>query len=395
MRTSRKITFAIALPLLAAATLARAEDPPGYFKVPGTDTTVKFYGYGVIDGAFDMQPALGDFGTIVNAITNPAAPGNTDGYAAKDQWTMTANRSRLGFTSTTPSSLGEVTAKVEGDFLGGTLRLRHGYGTIGPVLAGKTWSTFLDLDALPETVDFTGGIGSSNFDTPRMTQVRVTVPIDPKVALALAVEQDETGSTDARFPGGLVGAFTFSPDWGHVAARVLLQQYGTFVARSGNTPAIKYNNTAVAWQLSGHFRISKDSLQWAVVSGDGLGAYGAGFQALEVASPAPDRTNHFWHSTGYTLGYAHVWTPTVRSNLVLSELTFDRDGTFTHDADFQKVANAFVNTFVTLAKNCELGLEYAYGQATTFGKAMVREDGSATDQLKESRLQMALQFNFF
>ena len=391
---------AVALALLALPAALRADDAPGFFPLPGTSTQLQIYGYVALDAAYDNKQGLGDFGTIVNAIQSGRAGSTVDGFAPENQWTMTANRSRFGFASSTPSDFGDITAKVEGDFLTGTLRLRHAYGTIGPMLIGRTWSTFMDLDALPETVDFTGAIGWSNFDTPRMAQVRYTLALDGHNSAALAIEKDQTGSTNSQFPGGVVGVYTYKGDWGHAAARVLMQRYGTFTPGTpavGATPAspeVKFTSTAFAWQLSGHFQFGKDALQWSFLTGKGLGAYGAGFQAIGATDPSGERYD-FWKSNGYSLGYAHVWTGKVRSNLVLSQLDYKRDD-FTVDTDIHRVQNGFLNTFITFAKNAELGIEYAYGNATAFaGGAYQRMDGSRTDSIKESRLQMAMQFNFF
>ena len=58
-----------------------------------------------------------------------------------------------------------MTFNVEGDFRGGTLRLRHGYGSYKGVLAGQTWSNYnsfvgntstLDFDSLPGTAGYQG-----------------------------------------------------------------------------------------------------------------------------------------------------------------------------------------------------------------------------------------------
>ena len=40
-------------------------------------------------------------------------------------------------------------------------RIRHAYGTFGGLLVGQTWSTFMDLDNYPETVDFNGPTGAT------------------------------------------------------------------------------------------------------------------------------------------------------------------------------------------------------------------------------------------
>jgi hypothetical protein len=227
--------------------------------------------------------------------------------------------------------------------------MAHAFGTVGlgtfgggsgTLLFGKTWSTFFDLDASPETVDFTGGIGSSNFDTARMPQLRYTMPFTKQASLSQAVEQDQTNSTGAPFPGGAVGAFTYSGDWGHVGARVLVQPYSTFVGQTLFNPGVKYSDMALGWQLSGHFKFGSGSLQWAVLTGKGLGAYGDGIQAIGLNDVLGQKYD-FWRSTGVTVGCAHVWNDHVRSNLVLSELKYKKDTLFTTGSDIEKIQKCF------------------------------------------------------
>ena len=50
----------------------------------------------------------------------------------------------------------ELRMFLETDFYGtsSALRLRHAYGSWGGLLAGQTWSTFVDEDNMPRTIDF-------------------------------------------------------------------------------------------------------------------------------------------------------------------------------------------------------------------------------------------------
>ena len=65
---------------------------------------------------------------------------------------------------------------VETDFYGtsSALRLRHAYGSFGGLLAGQTWSTFVDEDNMPSTIDFEAPMA---FASIRQAQVRWTQKI--------------------------------------------------------------------------------------------------------------------------------------------------------------------------------------------------------------------------
>jgi hypothetical protein len=71
-----------------------------------------------------------------------------------------ARQSRIGIESTIGTRIGRLRTYIEGDFVGPegqlTFRLRHAFGQVGYMTVGQTWSTAMDLEALPKTVDFEG-----------------------------------------------------------------------------------------------------------------------------------------------------------------------------------------------------------------------------------------------
>ena len=71
-----------------------------------------------------------------------------------------ARQSRIGVESTIGTKIGRLRTYIEGDFVGPggqfTFRLRHAFGQAGYWTVGQTWSTAMDLEALPKTVDFEG-----------------------------------------------------------------------------------------------------------------------------------------------------------------------------------------------------------------------------------------------
>lgn len=78
------------------------------------------------------------------------------------------------------------------------LRLRQAYGEYAGFLVGQTWSTFMDLDDLPETVDFNGPIGAP---FSRRTMLRYTYG-DAKAgyqfSVAMADPEDQFGGGSAN-----------------------------------------------------------------------------------------------------------------------------------------------------------------------------------------------------
>ena len=150
--------------LVAATGLLSEGEFPGSFKLPGTNTSLGFYGYAKLDIIRDLNAFQGDSPSF------PAIP--LDGTAAARRQGATrlqARQSRFNIETRTPTEFGTLRTLIEGDFFGTggnaltsnstTFRLRHAYGELGPVLGGQTWSNFMDPQSIPETVDFNGPAG--------------------------------------------------------------------------------------------------------------------------------------------------------------------------------------------------------------------------------------------
>ena len=76
----------------------------------------------------------------------------------------------------------ELRMYVEGDFYGSgsAFRLRHAYGSDGGLLAGQTWTNFLDPDNFPNTIDFESPMAFPSF---RQAQVRYTAKLSDQATM--------------------------------------------------------------------------------------------------------------------------------------------------------------------------------------------------------------------
>ena len=126
------------------------------------------------------------------------AVGLTAGVNELHQITLHARQSRLFVRTATLTTWGDVNTPLEFDLFGTSgnesvsnshnLRLRHAYGTLGGLLAGQTWSNFMMVSALPETLDFGGPVGQTFV---RQAQVRWTQPFSGD-QWSVALENPET-----------------------------------------------------------------------------------------------------------------------------------------------------------------------------------------------------------
>ena len=108
-----------------------------------------------------------------------------------------ARETRLFLDMRGPVEGKELRMYVETDFYGSgnVLRLRHAYGSYGGLLAGQTWSTFLDDNNFPNTIDFESPMA---FPSIRQAQLRWTQKLGAKVSWSAAVEDNKSAIVPAR-----------------------------------------------------------------------------------------------------------------------------------------------------------------------------------------------------
>ena len=200
-----------------AVAAAQSDDPSrdilqdftGAWRLPGTDAALAIGGFVKTDVVYNFDPLQIKDRFIVGSI--PVGISETTGDEA--QSSVTADQSRLNFDLRQPTHFGIMRAFIEGDFAGSgeTFRLRHAFGQWKRMLAGKTWSTFMDPDASPEEIDFEGLNGRINV---RQAQIRFMPTFGEAYELQFALEdpnpQIQNGSGVTRTPD-MVLAGRFQP----------------------------------------------------------------------------------------------------------------------------------------------------------------------------------------
>jgi len=191
---------------VSAAAAVEAGDKPRSWKLPGTNTSMNIGGF----VKFSTQWSFNNDGVTSNLEgTGAGLLRGAQGSAAENAFNggtfqMTARRSRFWIQTWTPTDWGELRTYIEADFAanGGlgaiqVLRLRHAYGTLGPVLAGQTTTLFGGLIGAPELLDD----GSPQaLGALRVPQIRYTHNFGGGLTLAVALE-DSADRNDANLPG--------------------------------------------------------------------------------------------------------------------------------------------------------------------------------------------------
>ncbi len=177
-----------------ASSAAPTERPKGLQTQIG-DFSVKLGGYIKVDLIHDFD-AIGSTDSF-DPRTIP-----TDGSDAGTNTRMHARQTRLNLDVRGPTSAGDVRLFAEGDFFGSgnAFRLRHAFGTLGPVLGGQTWTTFMDEDAMPETLDFESPIA---FPLIRQAQIRLRHEFGDGSYGAIALEDPASNVIAPPVPGAI------------------------------------------------------------------------------------------------------------------------------------------------------------------------------------------------
>jgi len=406
MSRSKNLLSALATLLLVAPALHAAD-------VTTTgDTKLRVYGFVHVYGYYyadaDQNTNSGSFGKLgapslfyTNLADQSGAPDKTI--------RMNYAPTRLGFASTTPSAdLGDVTTKLEMDFNGTNYpHTRLAQIGIGNWTFGQQWSLWTDGDAGADTVDWAGPIGGTCYDTPRYVAINYSNKIDKNNSFGFALENNtglndgnvgDSASPKAKMPT-IVGAYTYSGDWGHVGLRALAQNYTAWTPGTATVASKDYSKMGSAFQVSGQVNIAKDSLVYDVFTGNGLGQYGAGVQ--EISINATTQTITLIKNTGFMVGYTKAWTDAVRSNLVISGSVYGSDndvaGTNSTTGVLAKTMSYYaINTFVKVAKNAEVGFEIVNEGAKAFGSnnVWIDKDGKTTNKQSATKLEVSLHASF-
>lgn len=393
-----------------------AGDIPGSFRLPGSETSLRVYGFAELNMVHDFK---GDNSDQDYATFLPYVPLNGSAEANKKGRTFIhARTSRLGIEASTPTAYGPLGIKIEGDFnndprtgnaaVSGKIeniftqqatnsynfRLRQAYGQLGGFLVGQTWSTFMDVDTLPETVDFNGPIGSTFI---RQPQIRYTYKTASAGAFTAAIENSDSYVLDntatvttagfSRVPD-LVARWDKGFDWGSISVRGLSHEH-----RVNDGAGVSESRRGYGLAASGLVKtVGDDFMTWQLTGGNGIGRY---LNYIEGAFyDAAENRILMEKALGVVLGYQHKASDSLRFNAALgAQKNYNNEYTDFARANGldsgrfginRKLWQAHLGFIWNPVKGVDLGAEYIHGRRTT----LAGEEGDL------SRLNFSAKYNF-
>ena len=339
------------------------------------DFTWKFGGYIKVDLIHDFD----DIGST--DFFDPRTIPTSGAVEPGDTTHLQANQTRFNLDVRGPSTAGPFRGFFEGDFYGtdGSFRIRHAFGEIEHVLGGKTWTTFMDEEAMPETLDFES---PTAFPLVRTAQIRWSQKLEGGDYFAMALEDPAsevepppgvTGEVKEPWPD-LTGRYHWLNPLGHV-------QLGLFTGMARFVPDTGGEDDALLWGVNVSTKLKtweKDYAIAQVTYGDGVGRYRGGITA------APDANGDLEAVPilGLMGSYEHHWSEKYRSTLAYSWGEADLPGD-AQTSDSQEVQYLAANLIWQFADRAWVGMEYLYGYNETFDD----EDGTA------NRLQFSMRFD--
>ncbi len=323
-RPAAVATAALVAALIGAPSAASADE--------GGGPTFTWGGYVKFDAIYnttgrDVGPGgsdLGDYFLVPHLIP-------IDGQAEDDGGlNLNARESRFWLKTELDTDYGPFKTYIEVDLYGfnaslgderltnsSTVRLRHAYGQLGGFMLGQYWSTFMDLAALPEKIDFGTPAGRV---FARQAMIRYTHQLSSG-SLDIALENPETTLTagdgtnvtrDDDLVPDVIVRYTHKGDGYHVSAAAMGR--ALISDASGDTEL----GIGVAGRVSGRVdTIGKDNFKVAVNGGLGLGRYMA-LNAYTAGAIDVDGSIAPTPVVGAHTSYQHWWSDTTRSSLVLS-----------------------------------------------------------------------------
>lgn len=344
------------------------------------ETTFDYGGYIKLDASFSQHSDQQRAASVGDDFLVPSTIAVGDGSAKGDTvFDSNSKFSRLNFKTTTDTDAGKVIGFIEMDFNAGNDErltnqssngLRHAFFKWqkqdgNEVLAGQTWSTFFNVAALPEAVDFVGPTSGTIFV--RQSQLRYTSAMGTG-KLMLAAENssvslydagsgydnnqvDDSGLPDliARYDGK-AGGLNYSAA---VMGRQVAYNDGT-----NDDSQIGYGVT-----FSGKYVLDNgDDIKFMASQGH-LGRYMA-LNAFRDGAVEASGDIELISAMGGYLAYRHMWSDRLRSTISYAYGTADNPDTLVADVT-KTISNANVNLMYSPTKKLTFGGEYILANRET------------------------------
>lgn len=371
----------------------------------------EIYGFAQADYIQDFKRVDQNWDATLRPSRIPTTSGE---FGSNGQSIISVRQSRFGVQASQEIAGEPLFVKFEFDLFGTgadegktTFRLRHAYGSWGPILAGQTNSVFMDGDTFPNVVDYWGPNGMVFLRTPQIRFTWKRGPHELAIAAEHAVNDIDPGNireldpalgsgitNDEKIPD-FTAHYRYDGGFGHVQLAGIIRRVG-FDTPGAPENEPKNHDTGWGVNLASNLNTwGKDVLHLSAVYGRGIASYmndggtdlapKAVLEAIQLGLPIPPGalSPEAVPIYGLMAYYDHLWSKSLSTSLGYSQVRVDNTNFQEPDA-FRLGQYASANLLWTPDPRILMGAEYLWGR---------RKDKNGADG-DDSRLQFTFKYNF-
>jgi hypothetical protein len=385
------------------ATAARAQDPAQ--PKPDSKPTFEIYGFAQLDMGHDFMQVDPSWTDTLRVTKLPSFEKQ---FGENNSTFASVKQSRLGFSSSTPTALGDLKTKFEIDMFGvggdagqTTIRLRHAWGEVGAFGAGQTMSPFMDIDVFPNIFEYWGPTGMVFF---RNVQFRWTPVRTDEQTFMIGIERPgasgdqgvyagriELSSIKPRFPvPDLSAAYKYSQKWGYVRVGGMLREIRWDDTLKSTTRDLSGSVNGWGLNFTSNLNAGKnDVLRLGFVYGHGIENYmndspvDVGIKN-NLSNPVTPVVGEALPIVGITAFLDHTWNQKFTSAVGYSMQDISNSDAQAPDA-FRRGRYAVGNVVYAPVANVLVAAELQWGRRENFS------DGFHSD---DTRVQFSFKYNF-
>ena len=383
----------------AAPVVATAPPPPPESE-DDSGTVMEIYGHAMLDMGYQANQSDPDWFDVVRPTKLPSFANE---FGDDGNFFASVRQSRFGVKTHTPTGYGDLQTIFEFELFGvgedagqTTFRLRHAWGELGQFGAGQYWSTFMDIDVFPNSIEYWGPNGMVFY---RNVQARWTPWSDGDSRLAISLERPGASGDGGKFADyveleGVSGDFElpdlaahvrYAQDWGHVQLAGILRNIKWV---DTNDDGIDLSGDELGWglNLSTNYRIGPHVFRGSLVYGEGIQNYMNDATidigvVEEAGRPIAGETIPMIGVVAFLdLNWSDQWTSTIGYSLLDTDPTNGQSA-----SSFKKGQYALTNLLWHPVPNFFIGPELQWAKRDNF------RDGFSSDDF---RVQVSAKWNF-
>ena len=366
------------------------------------ETSITFSGHAMLDMGYQTKQSDPNWFDVLRPTKLPAFE---DQYGDDGEFYSGVRQSRLGVSTHTPTTLGDLKTLIEFELFGvgadegeTTFRLRHAWGEIGQFGAGQYWSTFMDIDVFPNSIEYWGPNAMVFY---RNVQARWTPwTSDSGSRFAVALERPGGSGDESRLDSiidreniksdfevpDLAAHYRHVGDWGHLQVAGILRQI-QWTDVGGDEIDLSGDATGWGVNLSTNLNIGRHVLRASLVHGEAIQNYMNDANADIGVVVSPDAAVPIGGEpiplTGLVafmdLNWSDKWTSTVGYSVQDNDLP-----RFSTPSSFQRGQYALANLLYHPHPRVFFGPEVQWGKRENF-------NGFTSDDV---RLQFSAKYSF-